>query len=155
MTGSTFTFIDDDRQSALVLDFARIEALVSYVFEQGGFECGTIELVALEPEPMHRVNVEFLGHDYPTDVLAFALDEDRAAKRLDASIIICTQVAIDMAKEYNWSAQNEAALYFVHGALHLVGYDDHTPENAPLMHAKEVEALATVGIDASRSRLGE
>ena len=137
------------------LDFDRAQRVVRSILTDAGYSRGSVELVALEPEPMRLVNVEFLGHDYPTDVLAFALEDDRDRGAMTASIIICPEVALQNARLYNWRAEDEATLYFAHGALHLVGYDDHAAQDAPIMHAKEVEYLARVGVDASRARDGE
>ena len=65
------------------------------------------------------------------------------------------QDATERAADYGWPPEDELLLYVVHGALHLVGYDDHSPEDAPIMHAKEREYLQLVGVDASHSRDGE
>lgn len=145
-----FEFIDE--QKTLVVDFERMRRAMTRILLDAGVVRGRMEVMVLESEPMHEMNVEFLGHDYPTDVLAFALEDDIPNGRLEGNIAICSDVAVEIAPEYGWSPEEELLLYAIHGTLHLVGYDDHTPEDAPLMHAKEREYLQCVGVDGTRSR---
>ncbi len=153
MDGVEFEFSNE--QSALPVDFDRIERALRVILADAGVTGGRIELVVLEAEPMHKMNVEFLGHDYPTDVLAFNLGDPAVLDRLEANIAVCSDVAVESAPFYNWAPEDELLLYAIHGALHLVGYDDHTPEDAPIMRAKEREYLAVVGVDGARSLEGE
>ncbi|MBQ9873608.1 MAG: rRNA maturation RNase YbeY [Thermoguttaceae bacterium] len=155
MREDSILFEFTDESGLFPIDFDRIERALRAVLSDAGITVGRIELVALAPEPMHRINVEFLGHDYPTDVLAFQLDDGDDPSKLEANIAVCPDVAEKYAKIYDWPRESELLLYAIHGALHLVGYDDHDPEGAVLMHQKEREYLAKVGVDGSRSREGE
>jgi probable rRNA maturation factor len=105
----------------------------------------------LDAEPMRETNVQFLGHDYPTDVLAFALEDDLENGLLEGNVLVCPDVAAERAPEFGWDAAEELLLYVIHGALHLVGYDDHSPEDAPTMRAKEREYLAFVGVEVPQT----
>ncbi len=79
--------------------------------------------VAVVDDPTsHRVNVDFLGHDFPTDVISFPLQDD--ATRFQGELVVNAPFAIRSAKEYGWDACNELLLYVIHGSLHLTGYDD-------------------------------
>ena len=160
MTEPDYQFEFIDEQSALEIDFERMKRAISCILADEGYVRAKLELVALDAEPMHELNVQFLGHDYPTDVLAFPNAVDPDSGTLEGEIVVCPDVAIEyakdyVAKDYAWSPEDETLLYAIHGALHLVGYDDHSPEDAPIMHAKEREYLARVGVDGSRSRAGE
>ncbi len=145
-----FDFVDE--QELLTVDFERIERAVSKILTDAGVDSGRMEIVVLSAEPMRETNVQFLGHDYPTDVLAFALEDDLENGFLEGNVIICSDVAAERAPEFGWSAEDELLLYAIHGSLHLVGYDDHSPEDAPEMRAKEREYLAFVGVDGSKAR---
>jgi probable rRNA maturation factor len=114
--------------------------------------------VALVDDPaIHDINRQYLGHDYPTDVISFLLEcepaeEDSAAgkpptlrgngKRLDGELIISTETAIQEAKNYGWSPREELVLYLIHGLLHLVGYDDLSSTEQSVMRARERAMLA-------------
>ena len=151
--GIRFDFIDE--QTLLTVDFERMRRAVAKILADAGITRGAIEIAVVAAEPMHEMNVQFLGHDYVTDVLAFALEDDRDAGLLEGNIVVCSDFAAERASDYDWSPENELLMYVIHGALHLVGYDDHTPEDAPAMRAKEREYLEYVGVDASRARQGE
>lgn len=148
-----FEFIDE--QSALTVDFERIRRAISKILADAGYTRGSIEIAAVAADPMHEMNVQFLGHDYVTDVLAFALEDDPDKGLLEGSIVVCSDFAIERAPDYGWPPEDELLMYAIHGALHLVGYDDHTSEDAPIMHAKEQEYLEYVGVDARNARRGE
>ncbi len=58
----------------------------------------------------------------PTDVLSFPLEFDMPNMPL-GSIVISNEFVQEKAKEYNHSIQDEFTLLFIHGLLHLLGYD--------------------------------
>jgi probable rRNA maturation factor len=103
-----------------------------------------VSLTVVDNARMQELNRRHLDHDYPTDVLSFRLGFD--GQRLDGEIIVSADYAADEAVRYGWSADDELLLYAVHGALHLVGYDDTTPEAAARMRQQERVILDTFGL---------
>ncbi len=95
---------------------------------------------------MRRLNKEYLGHDYVTDVITFGYSERGHLKvsPFCGEIIICPAVAARNAKRYGNTLEREIILYVVHGILHLCGYDDHSPEDVKRMRQKETEILGTI-----------
>ena len=83
---------------------------------------------------MRRLNKEYLGHDYMTDVITFGYGE----------IIICPAVAARNAKRYGNTLEREIILCVVHGILHLCGYDDRSAEDVKRMRRKETEILGKI-----------
>ena len=142
-----------DEQTLLKIDFERMKRVVTKIFADAGYKKVTLEIAVVEAEPMHEMNVQFLGHDYPTDVLAFPMEDDKKRGIFEGNIVVCSDVAADLAKDYHWPPEDELLLYVTHGALHLVGYDDHAMEDAPVMHAKEREYLAYVDGNKKAPRL--
>jgi probable rRNA maturation factor len=61
-------------------------------------------------------------------------------------IIFSAYTALTAAPRYGWSAGDELLLYVIHGALHLVGYDDQTPEAQAEMRRQEAAVLARLGL---------
>ena len=141
-----------DEQDVLDVDFERMERAVAKILADAEVTRGRMEIAVVASEPMREMNVQFLGHDYPTDVLAFALEDDLERGFLEGNIVVCSDVAVECSAEIGWKPEEELLLYVIHGALHLVGYDDHSSEDAPIMHQKEREYLSFVGVDGSRSR---
>ncbi|MBR0238983.1 MAG: rRNA maturation RNase YbeY [Thermoguttaceae bacterium] len=99
-----------------------------------------MDIAILDPDEMQKVNVRHLGHDYPADVLSFLLEETDDS--IEGEVLVCPAVASEWSKKYGWEPENELVLYAVHGTLHLVGFDDLTPEDEAEMRAAEREVLA-------------
>ncbi len=98
---------------------------------------GTVSIVFLDDTAMRRLNKKFLGHDYTTDVITFALDEDT----VDGELYIGAQTAKRQAGEYGVSTENEIVRLAIHGLLHLLGFDDATPALRQRMHEEENRIL--------------
>ncbi|MEM1041182.1 MAG: rRNA maturation RNase YbeY [Bacteroidota bacterium] len=107
------------------LDAGALEALVRRTAQAEGFVVRSLGIVLADRATVHRLNREFLDHDYPTDVLSFSLDEDAAAEGiLDGEVYVDLDMAAERAPEFGVTAEEEAQRYVLHGVLHLMGYDD-------------------------------
>ncbi|MBE5731951.1 MAG: rRNA maturation RNase YbeY [Clostridiales bacterium] len=62
------------------------------------------------------------------------------------SIVICEAVAKSQAEEYGHSEEREKAYLFLHGLLHLLGYDHIEDDDKKIMREKEEEILNRLGI---------
>ncbi len=96
-----------------------------------------IELIFVENEQMREINKEHRDIDKATDVLSFPLEFDMPNMPL-GSIIISTDFISEKANEYNHSFEDEMKLLFIHGILHLLGYD-HEVDNGE--HRQKEEEL--------------
>ncbi len=97
-----------------------------------------IEFILTNNEEIHEINLTTRGIDKPTDVLSFPY-ENMPNTPL-GSIVISIDFVEEKAKEYNHSIQDELSLLFIHGLLHLVGYD-HEIDNGE--HRKKEEEIIT------------
>lgn len=106
----------------------------------------TISLVLCDDRTIHELNVRYLGHDYPTDVLSFPLNRDELTgqTRLVGEIIISVETAERNAKKFRQTLEQELLRLAIHGTLHLLGYDDITPQQRRRMRAKERKYLKLV-----------
>ena len=125
-------------------DEARLMDGVRTVLQAAGVIRCEISLTVVGHAQMHELNRQHLQHDYPTDVLSFLLERD--GDRLEGEIIVSADYATEEAAKYGWPAADELLLYAVHGALHLVGYDDTTPDAAAEMRRQEREVLGRFGL---------
>jgi probable rRNA maturation factor len=94
---------------------------------------------------MRALNLEFKGHDRPTDVLSFPLDQPDGSVLGD--VYICPWVAAQEAKRRRIRAREEVTRLIVHGTLHALGWDhpeDTGRERSAMWRRQEryVEALA-------------
>ena len=91
-------------------------------------------------EYLHRMNVEYLGHDTLTDVITF--DNAADADLLEGDIFISTERVADNAKELGLSFRDELHRVIMHGVLHLLGYHDKDLLSQTAMRKKEDDYLA-------------
>lgn len=135
-----------NEQSLLKLDEEQLRAAVMAVLAGEGPAEAAVSVAVVDDPTIHRLNRQYLEHDYPTDVLSFVLDADEDS--LDGEIIVSAEMALSQADKFGWSAVEELLLYLIHGTLHLVGYDDLTPEDAAEMRAAEARYLQQLGFPA-------
>lgn len=96
-----------------------------------------IELVLVDEKEMRAINKEQRGIDKTTDVLSFPLF---AQKNLPlGSIVINLDAVRTKANELKHSQEAELALLFIHGMLHLLGFDHEKDKGE--MRAKEAELV--------------
>ncbi len=95
---------------------------------------GDISIIFCSDNYILDVNIRYLHHDYFTDVITFDYCEgDKLSGDLFISIDSVRENAIEFGTEFD----EELHRVIVHGLLHLIGYDDHTPEDRKVMRAKE------------------
>jgi probable rRNA maturation factor len=133
-----------NRQHSLAIDADRLVEAVRGVLREAGVATGSVSIAVVDDREIHALNRRHLDHDYPTDVLSFLLD--RKGDDLEGEIIVSADTALTAAPRYGWSAGDELLLYVIHGALHLVGYDDQTPEAQAEMRRQEAAVLARLGL---------
>ena len=114
--------------------------LRAVAMSEGEFEVGEINYIFC-PSTLHRqMNIDFVGHDYFTDIITFdysELDEGY----ISGDIYIDYQTVADNARIYGTTAEKEMRRIVVHGVLHLCGQGDKTPETEVVMHSKEDKYL--------------
>lgn len=95
-----------------------------------------IEFIVTNNDEIQEINLTTRGIDKPTDVLSFPY-ETMPHTPLGSIVISADFVALG-AKQYNHSFEQELSLLFIHGLLHLLGYD-HEVDNGE--HRKKEEEL--------------
>ena len=98
---------------------------------------GDVELVFVNDDEMRKINREQRGIDKATDVLSFPYEQ--VSGGLMGSVVISTDTASRVASELGHSIEREIALLFLHGVLHILGYD-HEIDNGQ-MRQKEKEVI--------------
>ncbi len=124
---------------------------------------GEICLILLTDKKIHTLNKQYLGHDYPTDVISFSYEDSIPGSRPSpdspfGDIYIGLGTAKRQATEMKHPLLYELVTLAVHGSLHLVGYDDRKPADKKRMFARQdrlVKRLLSRGkakTKSSRSR---
>lgn len=91
---------------------------------------------------LRRLNRDFAGLDAPTDVLSFAADE---APEYLGDVIVSLPRARAQARRGRHPLVDELRLLVIHGVLHLLGHDHHSPAQRERMWAIQARALRKVG----------
>ena len=119
-----------------------------------------VEVNFVTEEEICELNARTRDTDRVTDVLSYPmLDEIRPFTRENypfdvdpengrvplGSIVICRDVAARQAEEYGHSRDREETYLFVHGLLHLLGYDHMTEEDKSVMREAEERILSAIG----------
>jgi probable rRNA maturation factor len=89
-----------------------------------------VELIFTDNDTIASINAEFRDKPTPTDVLSFPLVDDGFSNML-GSIVISIDKAKEKADELSHTVCDEIALLFIHGLLHLLGYD-HEIDNGQM-----------------------
>lgn len=108
---------------------------------------GEVNVVFLGRGAMLRMNRHYLGHDYDTDVITFEHEPVPGVAGEEApigDIFISSWMARRQARELGHSATVEAATLAVHGALHLLGHQDHRPAEKARMFKVQDRVVAAL-----------
>ncbi len=110
-----------------------------------------IELVVCDNDTMREINRDHREIDRHTDVLSFPLDDSFIDNGFDklplGSIVISSDYAIARADELDHTPQEEFILLYIHGLLHLLGYDHEIDSGE--MRAEEERIIEAYGLPSS------
>ena len=130
--------------------------LLDIMVKHLGIKCDPILSVTfVDNKYIHKVNKKYRHIDRPTDVISFAfLDAEEDKDKLLYSpgpvvlgdIYISIEKAKEQAEEYGHSLNRELSFLFVHGLLHLLGYDHMVKEDEEVMFKLQDEILAIKGV---------
>ena len=126
-------------------------SLLEKTFKHLHLKCDPILSVSfVDNEFIHKMNHEYRGVDRATDVISFAFldgDDNREKELLSkgpvslGDIYISIDKAKEQAEEYGHPLRRELSFLFVHGLLHLLGYDHMTEEDEKVMFKLQDEIL--------------
>lgn len=123
-----FILPNENKYSSWLIDVASSE----------GFNLKKLVYAFFNDEDLKDLNIMHLNHNFYTDVLSF---DDSLGKEISGNIAISIERVKENAKRYSPSFDNELKRVMVHGLLHLMGYNDSTPDEVNLIRAKEEKML--------------
>ena len=123
--------IDLENNTEFEIDISILEKIANSLTKKD------IELLVVKNDEIQVLNKTHRNIDKATDVLSFPMDFDFENMPL-GSIVISTDFVQEKSKEYGHSFNEEFSLLFIHGILHLLGYD-HEVDNGE--HRAKEEAL--------------
>ena len=111
----------------------KLEAWLMSIAAQEAKPLIELNFIFCSDEHLRGINVEYLHHDYYTDVITFPYAEDA----VHGDIFISTDRIRDNAATQGVSFENELMRVMAHGVLHLAGYEDKSPKKKAIMSSRE------------------
>ena len=132
--------IDLENNTEFEIDISILEKIANSLTKKD------IELLVVKNDEIKELNKEHRKIDKATDVLSFPMDFDFVNMPL-GSIVISTDFVEEKSKEYGHSFNEEFSLLFIHGILHLLGFDHEVDDGEH--RAKEEELIKKFNLQDS------
>jgi len=119
-------------------------------------ELGTLSVVLVSNQKIRQLNREWRGKDYATDVLSFPLAVDEKLQILSSpaeqswelgELVVSMEKTAEQAADYGHSFEREFAFLYVHGLLHVLGFDHITKVQEREMFGRQKEILTGAGFE--------
>ena len=124
-----------------------LEQVFILVSNSEGLEDANVNLSFISSKEMQSLNKQYRGLDKDTNVLSFEnQDISREHTKNIGDIAICYPYVVDEAKKENKELDNHITHMFIHGTLHILGYDHENESEANNMELKEIELLSKFNI---------
>ncbi|MDB4059426.1 rRNA maturation RNase YbeY [Gammaproteobacteria bacterium] len=124
-----------------------LEQVFILVSNSEGLKDANINLSFISSKEMQSLNKQYRGLDKDTNVLSFEnQDISREHTKNIGDIAICYPYVVDEAKKENKELDNHITHMFIHGTLHILGYDHENESEANNMELKEIELLSKFNI---------
>ena len=128
--------IDLDNQTTLAVDIVALEKIAQTLSTK------EVELVITDDETMQALNSEYKGKEATTDVLSFPMEAPFTEQSIFGmplgSIVIAASFVKEKAKVFGHTEQDELSLLFIHGMLHLLGFDHERDKGEMRLREKEL-----------------
>ncbi len=123
--------IDLENNTSCTVNLSRLEEIASALTSKD------VELIVVSNEEIKELNSAHRNIDKATDVLSFPLDGEFEDMPL-GSIVISVDFVEEKSKEHKHSFEEEFSLLFIHGLLHLLGYDHEVDDGEHRQKEEEI-----------------
>ena len=127
-----------------------IKDFVKYLVEKLKLKNTLFNVIIVNDDYILELNSKYRGINKTTDVISFALEDNRTLFNLQIRVLGDIYISYDKALyqslEYNHSLIRELCFLTVHGLLHLLGYDHMNKEDEKIMFNLQKELLDNYGI---------
>ncbi len=130
-----------------IIDEKFFQEIAAYVLSKEKKQ-GLISLVLVGPGRIKKLNRQYRKKNKVTDVLSFPAKAEvfvpKDDKNFLGEIVICLRVVKKTSRRENIPFEEELARVFIHGILHILGYDHLKPEEEKVMIAKQEKYLEEI-----------
>ena len=143
--------IFNETEENLDKELGELKELLVNVAKDEGLENILFNVIIIDNSRIREINREYRNIDRETDVISFALEDDKTFNleeiRVLGDIYISIEKARSQAEEYNHSFKRELSFLAIHGFLHLLGYDHMEKDEEEVMFKKQEEVLSRYEIN--------
>jgi probable rRNA maturation factor len=111
-----------------------LKALIEQIFKDENKLLIQLDYIFCSDSYLLKINQDYLGHDFYTDVITFDLSEDG---KIYGEIYISVDRIRENAPQFGVTLLSETHRVMFHGALHLTGYTDKTKAGRQTMRQRE------------------
>lgn len=124
-------FIITNSQRQFAISLPSVRSVLEYLFKDRGVSEMAVHFVG--KKKIIELHKTFFDDPTPTDCITFPHEETPFL----GEVFVCPEAAEEYIAEHGGSLEEEITLYVVHGYLHLLGYNDQTPEEQKEMRMQE------------------
>ena len=139
----------ENRQKIVKVDRRRLRLTANKIIRELNCSEKEISLVLVDNDQIQEINRQYLGRDYPTNVISFSQTEGDFGNlnpNLLGDVVISVERAASDSLAGGLTFDDELDFLFIHGLLHLLGYEhENTSEaEAKLMQDKTDQLFFTL-----------
>ena len=128
-----------NRFDKIAINDLSVKKLAKKIFSEKSLnDKAIISIIFCDNKTLNNFKIEYFNEDVFTDIVTFKI-EDKPF--LEAELYISTEMAIQNAKEFKVSLDNEIIRLISHGILHLIGYDDRNNSSSKKMFSVQEEIV--------------
>ena len=129
-----------NEQQDLPLSVKSVERMVLFLLDVLSISTDEIIIHFVTKKKISQIHQDFFDDPSPTDCITFPIDspnDEPTGHSILGELFVCPKIAIEYGKKHQIDPYEETSRYVIHSLLHLIGYDDLTPDEYTQMHAKE------------------
>lgn len=134
MPSSNINLFTED-VSLPVFNTEKIQTWLFNIAKKNSKKITELNYIFCSDDYLLQVNIDYLDHDYYTDIITFDNSEEIA--EIEGDIFISIDRIKDNASNLNQSFDNELLRVLAHGLLHLIGFNDKTDKDQEEMTIQE------------------
>ena len=143
-----FEIINETKEE--IKELKEIEKLLNFALDYQKINNAVFNIIIVDLNTIHEINKTYRDKDSATDVISFALEDDKTFIETEYRILGDIYIFLDKAKsqaiEYGHSFLREFSFLTIHGLLHLLGYDHMNDKDEKIMFNLQEMILNEYGI---------